>query len=127
MTVMAVVALTPSLSTVIWVVPGLRALTVPVTGSIRATRGSLDDQRWEAGSAMGKVTVARLSPPMLVPVAVIVSPVPTESCPQKTPAWQDHLWWQGQDRKTLRRINTLIKDRPQRAMGRTEDLRRSCP
>jgi Txe/YoeB family toxin of Txe-Axe toxin-antitoxin module len=50
-----------------------------------------------------------------------------ESCPQKTLGWQDHLWWQGQDRKTLRRINTLIKDRPQRAMGRTEDLRRSCP
>jgi hypothetical protein len=59
---MAVVAVTPPLSTVIWVVPGLRAVTVPVTGSTRATRGSLDDQRWEAGSAMGRVTVARLSP-----------------------------------------------------------------
>ena len=33
-----------------------------------------------------------------------------ESCPQKTLGWQDHLWWQGQDRKTLRRISTLIKD-----------------
>ncbi len=25
-------------------------------------------------------------------------------------AWQDYLWWQTQDRKVLRRINTLIKD-----------------
>ena len=24
-------------------------------------------------------------------------------------AWEDYLWWQGQDRKTLKRINTLIK------------------
>src|SRR5665647_3902217 len=24
-------------------------------------------------------------------------------------AWEDYLWWQGQDRKTRRRINTLIK------------------
>ncbi len=25
-------------------------------------------------------------------------------------AWEDYLWWQTQDRKTLRRINALIKD-----------------
>jgi toxin YoeB len=25
-------------------------------------------------------------------------------------AWSDHLWWQVQDRKLLRRINGLIKD-----------------
>ena len=25
-------------------------------------------------------------------------------------AWDDYLWWQGQDRKTLKRINLLIKD-----------------
>ena len=25
-------------------------------------------------------------------------------------AWADYLWWQGQDRKTLRRINALIQD-----------------
>ena len=25
-------------------------------------------------------------------------------------AWADYLWWQTQDRKTLRRINSLIKD-----------------
>lgn len=25
-------------------------------------------------------------------------------------AWEDYLWWQQQDRKVLKRINTLIKD-----------------
>lgn len=25
-------------------------------------------------------------------------------------AWEDYLYWQGQDRKTLKRINALIKD-----------------
>jgi len=25
-------------------------------------------------------------------------------------AWEDYLWWQTQDRKTLRRINSLIQD-----------------
>lgn len=25
-------------------------------------------------------------------------------------AWDDYLYWQGQDKKTLRRINALIKD-----------------
>ena len=25
-------------------------------------------------------------------------------------AWEDYLWWQAQDRKTLRRINLLIRD-----------------
>jgi Txe/YoeB family toxin of toxin-antitoxin system len=25
-------------------------------------------------------------------------------------AWEDYLWWQSQDRKILRRINTLIRD-----------------
>lgn len=25
-------------------------------------------------------------------------------------AWRDYLWWQGQDRKTLKRINALIQD-----------------
>jgi toxin YoeB len=24
--------------------------------------------------------------------------------------WEDYLWWQAQDRKTLKRINTLIRD-----------------
>ena len=25
-------------------------------------------------------------------------------------AWQDYLWWQEQDRRTLKRINTLLAD-----------------
>jgi toxin YoeB len=25
-------------------------------------------------------------------------------------AWEDYLWWQAQDRRTLRRINALIAD-----------------
>lgn len=25
-------------------------------------------------------------------------------------AWEDHLWWQGQDRRIMKRINDLIKD-----------------
>lgn len=25
-------------------------------------------------------------------------------------AWEDYLYWQGQDKKTLKRINTLLKD-----------------
>jgi toxin YoeB len=25
-------------------------------------------------------------------------------------AWEDHLWWQAQDRKVLKRINLLIQD-----------------
>ena len=27
-----------------------------------------------------------------------------------TRAWEDYQWWQTQDRKILRRINTLVKD-----------------
>ena len=27
-----------------------------------------------------------------------------------TNAWADYLYWQGQDRRTLKRINTLIQD-----------------
>lgn len=25
-------------------------------------------------------------------------------------AWEDYLWWQQQDRKILKRINTLVRD-----------------
>ena len=25
-------------------------------------------------------------------------------------AWEDYLWWQGQDRRTLKRINGLLED-----------------
>jgi toxin YoeB len=41
-------------------------------------------------------------------------------------AWDDYLYWQGQDRKTLRRINALIQDtlrNPFRGIGKPEALR----
>jgi toxin YoeB len=41
-------------------------------------------------------------------------------------AWADYLWWQGQDRKTLRRINRLIADTmrsPFEGLGKPEALR----
>src|SRR5665213_1333153 len=41
-------------------------------------------------------------------------------------AWEDYLWWQGQDRKTLKRINTLIKDIARNGndgIGKPEPLR----
>ncbi len=42
-------------------------------------------------------------------------------------AWEDYVWWQAQDRKTLRRINALIKDidrgDPFEGVGKPEPLR----
>ena len=41
-------------------------------------------------------------------------------------AWADYLWWQGQDRKTLRRINRLIADTmrsPFEGLGKPEPLK----
>ncbi|HXG27416.1 MAG TPA: Txe/YoeB family addiction module toxin [Nevskiales bacterium] len=41
-------------------------------------------------------------------------------------AWQDYLYWQRQDRKTLRRINLLIQDclrNPFAGIGKPEALR----
>lgn len=41
-------------------------------------------------------------------------------------AWADYLYWQGQDRKTLKRINLLIQDalrRPFEGIGKPEPLR----
>lgn len=41
-------------------------------------------------------------------------------------AWEDYLWWQGQDRKTLKRINLLIGDalrQPFEGIGKPEPLR----
>lgn len=41
-------------------------------------------------------------------------------------AWEDYLWWQGQDRKTLKRINLLITDamrHPFEGIGKPEPLR----
>ena len=41
-------------------------------------------------------------------------------------AWSDYLYWQTQDKKTLKRINTLIKDilrSPYQGIGKPEPLR----
>ena len=41
-------------------------------------------------------------------------------------AWEDYLYWQGQDRKTLKRINLLIQDTlrdPFTGVGKPEPLR----
>lgn len=32
-------------------------------------------------------------------------------------AWDDYVWWQSQDKKTLKRINTLIKSIERSASG----------
>ncbi len=40
--------------------------------------------------------------------------------------WEDYLYWQGQDRKTLRRINAIIKDiqrGPFDGIGKPEPLK----
>lgn len=41
-------------------------------------------------------------------------------------SWQDYLWWQGQDRKILKRINTLLQDIARNGndgIGKREPLR----
>lgn len=41
-------------------------------------------------------------------------------------AWDDYVWWQVQDRKVLKRINTLIKDVQRNAnegIGKPEPLK----
>jgi len=41
-------------------------------------------------------------------------------------AWDDYLYWQNQDRKTLKRINTLLKDierNPYNGIGEPELLK----
>lgn len=41
-------------------------------------------------------------------------------------AWEDYLYWQAQDRKTLKRINALIVDikrTPFEGIGKPEPLR----
>lgn len=43
-------------------------------------------------------------------------------------AWEDYLYWQGQDRKILKRINQLIKDSqrtPFEGVGKPERLMHS--
>ncbi|PVY69824.1 toxin YoeB [Tamilnaduibacter salinus] len=41
-------------------------------------------------------------------------------------SWQDYLYWQGQDKKTLKRINRLIEDTkrsPFEGIGKPEPLK----
>ncbi|WP_415238455.1 Txe/YoeB family addiction module toxin [Seleniivibrio woodruffii] len=41
-------------------------------------------------------------------------------------AWEDYVWWQSQDRKTLKRINLLVRDTlrdPFGGIGKPEALR----
>ncbi len=41
-------------------------------------------------------------------------------------AWEDYVWWQTQDKKTLKRINALIKDTqrsPYEGIGKPEPLK----
>ena len=41
-------------------------------------------------------------------------------------AWQDYLYWQSQDKKTLKRINRLVEDtkrQPFDGLGKPEPLR----
>lgn len=44
-------------------------------------------------------------------------------------AWDDYLYWQGQDKKTLKRINALIKDIERNGfdngIGKPEPLRKN--
>jgi toxin YoeB len=43
-------------------------------------------------------------------------------------SWSDYVYWQGQDKKTLRRINALIKDTqrsPFEGIGKPEPLKES--
>ena len=43
-------------------------------------------------------------------------------------AWEDYLYWQNQDKKTLKRVNSLIKDicrSPFNGIGKPEPLRNS--
>lgn len=40
-------------------------------------------------------------------------------------AWDDYLWWQSKDKKTLKRINSLLKEilrNPYQGIGKPEPL-----
>ena len=40
--------------------------------------------------------------------------------------WEDYIWWQGQDKKTLKKINALIRDMqrsPYEGIGKPEPLK----
>ena len=41
-------------------------------------------------------------------------------------AWEDYLWWQAEDKRTLKRINKLIEDalrNPYEGLGKPEKLK----
>ena len=41
-------------------------------------------------------------------------------------AWEDYLWWQSQDKRTLKRINKLVEDaqrNPYEGLGKPEMLK----
>ena len=43
-------------------------------------------------------------------------------------AWEDYLWWQSQDKRTLKRINKLVEDaqrNPYEGLGKPEKLKGS--
>lgn len=43
-------------------------------------------------------------------------------------AWEDYLWWQSQDKRTLKRINKLVEDaqrNPYEGLGKLEKLKGS--
>ena len=43
-------------------------------------------------------------------------------------AWEDYLWWQSQDKRTLKRINKLVEDaqrNPYEGLGKPETLKGS--
>lgn len=45
-------------------------------------------------------------------------------------SWDDHVWWQNQDRKILKRINTLLQDiarNGNEGMGKPEPLKHGFP
>ena len=50
----------------------------------------------------------------------------TETLAWTRAAWADYLYWQGQDRKTIKRINKLILDaqrNPYEGLGKPEQLK----
>lgn len=55
-----------------------------------------------------------------------MSAAPSRRLVWTSAAWGDYLYWQGQDRKTLKRINALIEDalrKPFSGLGKPEALR----
>jgi len=52
----------------------------------------------------------------------------TEILPWTKEAWKDYVYWQGQDKRTLKRINKIISDtqrNPFEGIGKPEPLKES--